>query len=304
MNNTICQKLYILFNPKLRFIGLNSKGFFRFLDDETCIKKLFKVKMGYQLDLDNPKTFNEKLQWLKLHDRNPIYTSMVDKYAVKEYVASVIGDQYIIPTLGVWDRFEDIDFDSLPNQFVLKCTHDSGGLIIVKDKSKMDLKAARNKINKSLKRNYYYVGREWPYKNVKPRILAEQYIVDPIGKELCDYKIHSFNGEPKMILVCQDRYSPGGLTEDFFDVNWTHLEVKRPKHGNAITNISKPNELDEMLEIARKLSMNIPFIRVDLFNANGSIYFGELTFYPAGGFEHFVPDNFDMKLGSQLQLYT
>ena len=160
-------------DPNTRFVILNKRGFFKRLSDEQCVKKMFRAKMGYELDLEHPKSFNEKLQWLKLYDHNPLYTTLVDKHEVKDYVASAIGKEYVIPTLGVWDRFEEIDFDALPDQFVLKCTHDSGGLVIVKDKSKLNIGAARKKINRSLKKNYYYYGREWPYKDVKPRIIAE-----------------------------------------------------------------------------------------------------------------------------------
>lgn len=208
------------------------------IPDRLYLKLKFRQKMGKWPDLDNPKTFNEKLQWLKLHDRKPIYSTMVDKYEAKRYIADIIGEEYIIPTLGVWDRFEDIDFDALPNQFVLKCTHDSGGLVIVCDKSSMNLDAARKKINRSMKRNYYWHGREWAYKNVKPRIIAEQYMEDGnpgekperIDAGLTDYKVHCFNGKPKLILVCKDRFSRGGMTEDFFSDEWNHLPVKRIRH--------------------------------------------------------------------------
>ena len=301
MNNTIHQRIHILLDPKLRIIGLNSKGFFRFLDDETCIKKLFKVRLGYQLDLDNPRTFNEKLQWLKLYNRNPIYTSMVDKFAVKEYVASIIGEQYIIPTLGVWDRFDDIDFDSLPDQFVLKCTHDSGGLVIVKDKSKMDLKAARKKINKSLKRNYFYVGREWPYKNVKPRIIAEHFLENPESAELNDYKFLCFDGKVKCSFVCTDRYSKEGLHVTFFDKDWNMMPFTR-HYPKSEEDIPKPDCYKDMISIAERLSKDIPFVRIDLYEFIGNVMFGEYTFYPGSGYEEFMPVEWDYKIGEWLHL--
>ena len=171
---------------------LDSRGFFKFMSDEAYLKFMYKLKMKRKLNLSDPQTFNEKLQWLKIYDRKPEYTTMVDKYEAKKYVADIIGEEYIIPTLGVWDRFEDIDFDELPDQFVLKCTHDSGGLVICRDKSKLDLKAAKKKINKSLKRNYYWIGREWPYKNVRPRIIAEKFMTDPTSDDLQDYKFFFF----------------------------------------------------------------------------------------------------------------
>lgn len=258
--------------------------------------------MKKDLNLETPKSFNEKLQWLKLHDHNSIYTTMVDKSSVKEYVASIIGESYIIPTLGVWDCFENIDFDSLPNKFVLKCTHDSGVQVLVQDKSLLDFEAARKKINYSLRNNYYYIGREWPYKNVKPRIIAEKYMEENGQKGLSDYKIHCFNGEPKVILVCKDRFFKKGMTEDFFDIKWHHLPVKRIIYGNSYEHIHKPVALDEMIDLSRKLSKNMPFLRTDLYVINGKIFFGELTFYPASGFERFLPDSFDYEMGKWLLL--
>ena len=171
------------------------------LPDKYILKREYRLRMGIPLNLQNPQIFNEKLQWLKLYDRNPLYTTLVDKYAVKKWVSEKIGEQYVIPTLGIWEKFEDIDFDKLPNKFVLKCTHDSGGLVICKDKTKFDIESAKNKLNKSLKQNYYYSLREWPYKNVSPRIIAEKYMEDSRDAELRDYKFYTFNGEPKFIQI-------------------------------------------------------------------------------------------------------
>ena len=271
------------------------------MPDEEYLQRIYRAKMGRGLDLEHPRTFNEKLQWLKLHDRRPIYTTMVDKAAVKDYVEPIIGEEHIIPTLGVWDRFEDIDFDDLPDQFVLKCTHDSGGLVICKDKRNLDMASAQKKIEKSLNTDYYALWREWPYKNVRPRILAEKYM-DNCGKDLVDYKFHCFNGEPRVILLCEGRFSSGGLTEDFFDAEWKHLPVRRPKHPMATTLAEKPGQLSEMLAIARRLSEGIPFVRVDLYVIEGRIYFGELTFFPASGLEKFDPESFDSQLGEYLNL--
>lgn len=433
-----------------RFRANVKLGLYHSMPDMEYLRKMYKACMGTELDLENPITFNEKLQWLKLHDRKPIYTTMVDKYAAKEYVASIIGEEYIIPTLGVWDSFDDINITKLPDQFVLKCTHDSGGLVICRDKSCFNIAEARKTINKSLNKNFYYYGREWPYKDVKPRIIAEKYMEDPItkelrdykffcfggiakcykvdfdrfighranyftvegdlmklGEEICppdfekdipkpanlikmkelaekltagypflradfydvdgqvyfgeltffpasglgkfiydgndemlgswltlpksigggyyivykdlicflnmakneeqreglsDYKIHCFNGEPKIILVCRDRFSKPGLTEDFFDTNWNHLDVKRMKHGNAPGRIGKPKELGEMLDLSIQLSDGVPFLRTDFYTINGRVYFGELTFYPASGFEKFVPESFDREMGEWITL--
>ena len=285
-----------------RFGILQSKGFFKRMDDKKYLEMMYQFKLGKPLDLERPRTFNEKLQWLKLYDRNPMYIQMVDKCEVKKLVANIIGEEYIIPTLGVWDSFEDIDFSKLPNQFVLKCTHDSGGLVIVKDKSEFNKKKAKTIINKSLKRNFYYYGREWPYKDVKPRVIAEQYMEDERTQDLPDYKIHNFGGVPKVILLCRNRYKEQGLTEDFFTDNWTHLNVKRPNHENANIVVEAPPALEKMLDLAKKLSKNIPFLRTDFYIINGKVYFGELTFFPASGFDGFDPSSFDSVMGEWIKI--
>lgn len=427
------------------------------IPDKIFLTCRFRQLLGYNINWNEPKTFNEKLQWLKLYDRKPIYTKMVDKYAVKEYVADKIGWEYIIPTIGVWDDFDEIDFNTLPNQFVLKCTHDSGGVVICRDKASFDKDVARKKIRASLSRNFYYIGREWPYKNVKPRIIAEAYMEDhstaelrdykffcfnsvakcykvdfdrfishkanyftkdggimKFGEDVCppdfektipvpanlekmkelaeklsieapflrvdfydvdghiyfgeltfypasgfgkfifdgndellgswiklpeiagggggycliyrdmlcvlnvrepgtdeskntsqglvDYKIHSFNGVPKVILVCKDRFSELGLTEDFFDRDWKHLEVKREKEPNSTIPIERPKELDKMLKLAENLSKDMPFLRSDFYTIDGKVYFGELTFYPASGFKKYIPESFEKQMGDWLIL--
>lgn len=258
--------------------------------------------MGYWPNLNEPATFSEKLQWIKLFDHNPLYTTMVDKYLVKEYVASKIGKEYIIPTLGVWDSPENICWDFLPNQFVLKVTHDSGGLVICKDKSDIDIQSIKSILQSSLERNYYLHSREWPYKDVKRRIIAENFMVDSESADLCDFKIHCFNGEPKFILVCRDRHSSNGLTEDFYDTGWNHMPIKRPKHPNAETPMQKPAELDKMFQLARVLSKDVPFVRTDFYIVNHRVYFGELTFFPASGMTPFIPEKWDKEIGSWLKL--
>ncbi len=277
------------------------KYMLRFLPDKIYLQLYYFASNKKFMNLKKPQTFNEKLQWLKLYDRNPEYTKMVDKYEAKKYVASKIGEEYIIPTLGVYDKFDDIDFSKLPNQFVIKCTHDSGGLVICKDKTKLDIKAARKKINKCLKNNYYWLGREWPYKNVKPRIIIEKYITDESKNDLKDYKIFCFHGKPEMILVCSERFILNNMHKTFFDTNWNQLNLTE---GNHITNkkIKKPKHLNLMLKLATKLSENIPFIRVDFYEINNKVYFGELTFYPNGGFEKFEPKYWDYKLGRMINL--
>lgn len=267
--------------------------------------------MGKCLDLKNPKTYTEKLQWLKLYNRKPEYTTMVDKYEVKEYVAGIIGEEYIIPTLGVWDKPEQIEWDKLPDQFVLKTTHGGGGsgIVICRDKTTFDKKKAIDKLNQSLKSDIYHTLREWPYKNVRKRIIAEKYMEDfgIAGKEdLVDYKFFCFGGEPKYIQVIQDRRS--NETIDFFDLEWNHQEfvglnpTGGPMFGSAAVMPAKPNNLDTMIRIARELAKDIDFARVDLYEINGREYFGEITFYPASGFGNFTPDNWNDKLGAMLNL--
>lgn len=270
--------------------------------DAFYLRLLYRYKMHRELNLENPQTFNEKLQWLKLYDRRPEYTTMVDKYAVKAYVAERIGEERIIPTLGVWNRFEDIDFESLPEQFVLKATHDSGGIVICRDKAAFDLDNARKTLKHSLKRKYFRNTREWPYKDVKPRIIAEQYMEDGLGDSLKDYKLHCFSGEPKMTLVCSDRFSDGGMREDFFDKDWEHMPIKRPDAENSGKEIDKPVNFEQMQELARKLSQDIPFVRTDFYEIDGKVYFGEMTFFPASGFKGFVPEKWDVELGRWIKL--
>lgn len=277
---------------------LASRGIVK-MNDRKFIEKKFFLRMNKKLNLNNPQTFNEKLQWLKLYDRNPAYTKMVDKYEAKKYVADIIGREYIIPTLGVWEKFEDIDFSKLPNQFVLKCTHDSGGLVICKDKSKFNIKEAKRKITESLKKNYFYSGREWPYKNVKPRIIAEQYMVDESGTELKDYKFFCFNGEPKLLFIAKDR--PYATKFNYYDMNFKKLPFKQ-HYENFNDCIEKPKGFDKMVELSKKLSKNIPHVRVDFYDINGKVYFGELTFYHFSGFEKFEPEDWDRTLGDMLKL--
>lgn len=296
-------KLIIKFitNKDYRFAVLAGYGFYKNIPDEIYLKRLFNGILNYKLNLDNPQTFNEKLQWLKLYNRNPIYTSMVDKCDAKKYVANIIGNEYIIPSLGLWDKFDEIDFNSLPNQFVLKCTHDSGGIIIVKDKKTLEFKKVRAKIEHSMKKNYYYEWREWPYKNIKPRIIAEKYMKDQNNDNLLDYKFMCFNGKVKCIFICSDRYSDSGLKVTFFNKNWNKMPFER-HYPSSNKLIPKPLNYELMIELAEKLSKGVPFLRVDFYEVNGKIYFGELTFYPGSGVEEFTPIEWDYILGSWIQL--
>lgn len=268
--------------------------------DKLYLKMYFWCNLGYKLNLKNPRTFNEKLTWLKIYDRHKEYSRMVDKKEAKDYVASIIGEEYIIPTLAIYDKAEDIDFDRLPDQFVLKCTHDSGGVVVCKDKSKLDKAAAIEKLRQGLKANFVSVNREYPYKNVIPRIIAEQYMEDESGFELKDYKIFCFNGEPKMFFIASDRQL-GETKFDFFDLEWNHLPIQQ-EYPNNPNGIPKPKNLEGLLDVARTLSKGFPHLRVDLYNCNGKIYFGELTFFHNSGLYPWNPKEWDYKLGDWLKL--
>lgn len=225
---------------------------------------------------------------------------MVDKVKVKEYVAEKIGDKYIIPTIAVWDSADEIDWDVLPSQFVMKCSHDSGGIIICKDKSKLDKKKAISIMSKGLKRRYFKQNREWPYKDVTPRIIVEAYMVDESGYELKDYKFFCFDGVPRLVQIDFDRYT--NHKRNVYDTEWNLLDllIKFPKGHERV--FVKPNNYEEMLYISRKLSEGIPHVRVDLYNVNGRIYFGEMTFFHGSGLEEFTPEEWDERIGSWLKL--
>lgn len=291
----------IISNPYKILGFLANKGMLKFLNDSIYLKILFHSQMNKGLNLDTPESFNEKLQWLKLHDRNPLYTSYVDKYEVREFIKKTIGKEYLVPLLGVYDEVEDVDFSILPDQFVLKPTHTSGNVIICRDKTKLDLIETKKTLIKWLKREYFWYQREWPYKNIKPRIICEELLVNETQEDLIDYKILCFNGEPKCLFLCTDRRSLSGLKVDFYDLNWNPLPFERhyPKSGKLI---EKPECLEELLELSKTLSRGIPFVRVDFYIVNKQIKFGELTFYPGSGLEEFSPESFDYLLGSWIDL--
>lgn len=287
-------------HPEWLFGVVLRRCFAHFMDDRTFIKWEYFSGMGEFPNIDHPTTYNEKLQWLKLNDIHEEYTQIVDKYEAKEYVRSIIGDEYIIPTLGVYDCFDDIDFDALPDQFVLKTTHDSGGVVVCPDKSKLDINKARKKLEKSLRNNYFYEHREYPYKNIKPRIIAEQYMVDESGTELKDYKFFCFDGKCKMLFIATDRCI-GDVKFDFFDTDFNHLPFVQG-HPWAKKEIQRPAGFDQMVELAERLGKGFPHIRVDLYDINGKIYFGELTFFHFSGNVPFEPAEWDKKIGDWLNL--
>lgn len=287
-------------DKSMRTLFWNSKGLYNHLNDEKYLRKLFEARIGKKLDLNAPKTFNEKLQWLKLYDRKPEYATMVDKFEVKRYVSSRIGEEYIIPTLGVWEKYEDIEFESLPKQFVLKCTHDSGGVVICRDKNRFDYLKAKEMLDKHIKRDYYMVWREWPYKNVKPRIIAEQFMKDGENNFLPVYKFMCFHGEPRIIQTIQNDKQPNESI-DYFDTEWNLLEL-RQNYPNSDQPLPKPEKLEKMCQLAKELSKDHAFLRVDFYVINGMIKFSEFTFYSDAGFSNFIPESWDNVLGDWIDL--
>lgn len=282
---------------------LANKGLLNWMTDETLLKLMYKSRMGKTLNLDNPKSFSEKLQWLKLYDRKPWYTKLVDKYEVRSYIEETIGKEYLIPLYGVWDDADEIDFDSLPDQFVLKCTHDSGSVIICQDKTKLDKNKAKKKLKRAQRFNYYYCSREWPYKNVKPRIIAEKYMLNIEGStELSDYKWFCFDGVAKVMFVVTDRQTPGvGTKMDYFDMEFRHLPFTNGC-PNATHIIEKPVNFELMRELAERISKGLPHVRVDFYEADGRVYFGEITFFDGCGMTPFEPDEWDDMFGSWIRL--
>lgn len=274
----------------------------RFCDDETIIKKMFRLKMGYDLDLSNPKTFNEKLQWIKLYDRRPEYTVYVDKYKVRTFIASKIGEQYLIPLIGVYDSAEDIDFSKLPDRFVLKCNHNSGtGMYICKDKSLINIEKVKKNLKKGLREDYYRgAGREWPYKDVPRKIICETYMEGDNG-ELNDYKVLCFDGEPKFIEYHSGRFS-GAHKQDWYDVEWNKTSITQSEMPCTDYELEKPVFLEEMLRLSRILSKDIPHVRVDWYYANNQLYFGELTFFDGSGYCPFDDFKVDQMLGELIPI--
>ncbi|MCR5450838.1 MAG: hypothetical protein K6F23_15735 [Solobacterium sp.] len=284
---------------------MDKAGLLRALPDEPYLKLKFRVSIGKELDLENPLTFNEKMQWLKLYDRRPEYRIMADKYRVREYIAGKIGEKYLVPSLGVWDDPDDIDFDMLPDKFVLKCNHTSGlGVCICGDRSRLDQKAVIRELKKGMAHDYYVRGREWPYKDMPRKIIGEQYLEDAPGKgNLTDYKIHCYGGQPRSVQVMSNRFGEGGMISDYYDsVTWEKLDMRRGTYRNDSHVHERPDELPELLELAEILSKDIPYLRTDFYIVDHKIYFGELTLFPASGFNPFNPEKYDYLFGSWITL--
>ena len=292
----------LLHNPR-HFVSAACIRLGRILPDEIYLRMMFRLELRQKLNLDNPQTFNEKLQWLKLYYHRPDLTMMADKEAVKSYVASIIGEEYVVPLLGTWSDPNDIDWNSLPQRFVLKTNHDGGnfGIVIVKDKDKLDKDKAIKRLRTSLKRNTFLLGREWPYKFIPRKIFAEEYIEDVSKGELVDYKFFCFDGKAKLLYVAAGRHGKSGLTFDYFDSDFQYLDFVQT-HPHAHERPTKPQNYDLMKSLAEKLSKGLPHVRVDFYNINGKIYFGEFTFFSLGGWAAFKPEKYDYLLGSYLQL--
>lgn len=292
--------LHALTSPRFACLAIVHKLSFLIKSDELYLKIVYWLSIGKKLNLKNPRTFNEKLQWLKLYNRKPEYTMMVDKVKAKEHVAQMIGEEHIIPTLGVWDNPDDIDFDKLPNQFVLKCNHNSGmGMCICRDKSKLNIVKVKKELRRGMRQDYYLTNREWPYKDVPRKIMAEMFMEDGNKQDLTDYKFFCFNGEPFMMYVSHDNAEHA--TTDFFDMEYHHLPI-RMKDPNSDNPPAKPLEFEEMRKYARILAKETPFLRVDFYVIDHVVYFGELTFFHNSGLTPIHPKEWDGKLGDMINL--
>ncbi len=285
-------------DKEFRFDVLNERGFFNSLPDLKFLNKAYKIKFSRKLNIHEPRTFNEKIQWLKLFDTKPIYSKMVDKLESKTIVANKIGKEYVIPTLGVWNSVAEIDFDQLPRQFVLKCTHNSGGVVVVKEKSELDISLINKRFNKMLNRNFYFHSREMPYKNLKPKIIAEELLTE---ENLKDFKFFCFDGIVKFFKVDFNRFTKHQA--NYYDRNLKYMdfgEANFPPDPNY--HIKMPDKIHDMILLSEELARGFTFIRIDLYCTNDKIYFGEYTFYPASGFGKFTPEEWDRKIGDLINL--
>ena len=296
--------LQLLKTPRKTIFLLSEHGYFSWMDDEKYLKMVYKSLTGKEMDLKEPKTFTEKIQWLKLHDHQERYVELVDKISVKAYVKKLIGEEYIIPTLGVWESADSIQPDSLPSKFVLKCNHDSGSVIICRDKDTFDFTATQRKLEKCLHRDAFRWAREWPYKFVERKVFAEALIENPNcpDADLQDYKVYCFNGEPTYCQVISDRSTTEKI--DFFDMDWIHQPFigLNPDVQNSERLIERPQTLNKMKEISSILSRDIPFSRIDFYDVDGRLFFGEITLYPYAGFGEFKPSEWNRKLGDLIKL--
>ena len=283
-------------NPWRIAISFARRGWLDVLSDKAYLSVMYRAKLNKKINWKEPKTFNEKLQWLKLHNRKDIHTVMADKVAVKSYLAEIIGEEFIIKTYGVWERFEDIDFNTLPDQFVLKCNHDSGSVLVCTEKAALDLEKTKAIFTRGLKSNAYDYGREWPYKNIVPKIFAEELIRDEDHGVLPVYKFFCFHGKPRLIQTIQNDKQPNESV-DYFDLEWNRLDIRQDFPNSAVP-FAKPDQLPKMIQLAEKLSKEEPFLRVDFYAVKGNVYFSEFTFFTDSGFGQFYPEKWDVILGS------
>ncbi len=289
-------------SPQKLLLPAGQNGLLKFMSDKAYLKAVFKAETGYALNLEHPQTYNEKLQWIKLYDRKPEYIIYADKYRVRDYISETLGDKYLVPLIGVYKKAEDIPWRELPNRFVLKCNHASGTNIVCKDKEKLDISLAEKQLNGWLKKNAFWGAREWCYKDIEPCIICEEFIETQDGNTPDDYKFMCFNGVPRLIQVHHDRY--GDHTLDYYTPEWEKADLQRIDASLSTMNIDKPSKLEEMLSIAEKLSKDMYYARIDLYYNNDTIYFGEITLYPTGGFSTFTRHEDDLLLGSYITLPT
>ena len=278
---------------------LKLAGILWFIPSKIYLRIVYKIKAKRKLNLKKPVTFTDKQNWLKLNDIHPEYTKLVDKIGVRQHLKEKLGEDICFPLLGVWEKYEDIDFDQLPNEFVLKCSHDSGSVKVIRDKKTINHQQLRQFYKNKLGRNPYYAGREYPYKHVKPRIIAEKFMVPEGLKDIEDYKFFCFNGEPKIMFVATDRSTDCRF--DFFDMNFNHLDIENI-HPQSGKEFSKPPLFEEMKQLASTLSKGMKFVRIDLYTINDKIYFGEFTFFHGGGFWPMKPESWEMKLGDWINI--
>lgn len=286
---------------KNRELRLKLIQLLRFIPDEPYLKMVYWIKTGKKLNLKNPQTFCDKLNWLKLHDRHPEYSKLADKITVKEIVKEKLGYDACFETLGVYDHYDDIDFDSLPNEFVMKCNHDSGSVKIIHNKNEINHKELRKFFEGRLKIEQYLIGREYSYKGIKPKILIEKYMVPEGQTDITDYKFFCFDGEPKIVYTVINRYS-GDTKIDYYDMDWNYLNIVDGCKPKSLTKAEKPKLFEELKETTKILSKGIKFVRIDLYEVNGTIYLGEYTFYENGGFVLVTPDEWNYKLGELIKI--
>lgn len=293
----------LLNNPLTLYSYATSKGFTKWVSDDMHLRILYRGKFGAKLDLKNPRSFNEKLQWLKLYDRNPLYTTLVNKYTVKDWVAEKIGTEYVTRTYAKWDKVEEVDISDLPEKFVLKTNHDCGGIVICRDRKTFDFETAKQRLAEHLNRNYFWGGREWPYKNVEPCVFAEEYLEsDGLNTGLTDYKFYCFNGDPRLLYISQGLEDHETAHISFLTLDWQFAPFARNDYRPFNELPKKPMTFDKMIEIAKKLSAGIPFVRIDLYEINGKPRFSEITLTPSSGFMPFEPKEWDLRVGALINL--